>query len=572
MKKVAELYKKHEEIINYLIVGVLTTVVSVGVKWGLLFTVLSASNPTQLQIAIIISWICAVLFAYVTNRIFVFKSKNKNILKEMVGFFGSRVLTLLIEAFIMWFFITFLKLDTNMWVLIWTMVTQVIVTVLNYVFSKLLVFNKQKNKVETPLILKKLFMGIGLMCGTILLGFVLMLITYAIPSGRVIKNIEQSIDCFPAETHYPQIIPDYSSTQLDNYTDALILNELYYTNSNQTVVTKALRVYSRLTETSPVKSLHRSVNHTNHVKPMAYERYWHGNLFVIKILMLFMDYRAIRFLNMFAITLLLYFICKWMKKRKIDKFIIPFLLSILFINPLVISLSFQFCAVFYMMLISVLCMLKYKEKFDSKNLYPYYFLFVGMVTSFFDFLTYPLVTLGTLLAFYVVLYNKKQGVKEYIIDIIKKIIFYSLLWGIGYGIMWSSKWVISSVILHENLIKDAIVQILHRTETVEYTRLGAIEANIKVFNRPAYYYLILMIVLYNIIRFIRIRNSINWNRIVTIIPYIIIAIMPFCWYYVLSNHSSMHYWFTYRSLILCIMSGLFFIEELFENKKIEVEK
>ena len=86
---------------NYLIVGVLTTVVSLGSKWALLFTILDASNAFQLQVSIIISWICAVLFAYFANRIFVFNSKSKKILKEIVSFFGGRVATLLMEMVMM---------------------------------------------------------------------------------------------------------------------------------------------------------------------------------------------------------------------------------------------------------------------------------------------------------------------------------------------------------------------------------------------------------------------------------------------------------------------------------------
>lgn len=138
------LYKKYEEIVNYLIVGGLTTVVSLVTKWGLLFTVLDAKSAFQLQVAVIISWIAAVTFAYITNRIFVFKSKSKNIIKEIISFFGARVLTLAMEMVIMWFFVTLLKLNSDTWVLVWTMVVQVLVTIFNYVFSKLFVFKKGK--------------------------------------------------------------------------------------------------------------------------------------------------------------------------------------------------------------------------------------------------------------------------------------------------------------------------------------------------------------------------------------------------------------------------------------------
>ena len=137
------LYHKYKEIFNYLVVGCLTTAVSLGTKWGLLFTVLDADDAFELQVSIIVSWICAVLFAYVANRIFVFNSKNKNILKEMFSFFGARILTLVMEMVIMWFFITLLRLNSDTWVVIWTFVTQVLIMVFNYIFSKLFVFKKK---------------------------------------------------------------------------------------------------------------------------------------------------------------------------------------------------------------------------------------------------------------------------------------------------------------------------------------------------------------------------------------------------------------------------------------------
>ena len=70
MDKIKELYLKYKEIINYLIVGVLTTVVSLTVYYGLVLTILNPKNPIQLQAANIASWICAVAFAYWANRKF----------------------------------------------------------------------------------------------------------------------------------------------------------------------------------------------------------------------------------------------------------------------------------------------------------------------------------------------------------------------------------------------------------------------------------------------------------------------------------------------------------------------
>lgn len=144
MKKVLSLYKKYEEQINYLVVGGLTTIVGVGSKLLLLVTILDQTNGFELQIAEIISWFLAVSFAYITNRMFVFHSKVKGRkqVKEILNFFKGRIATQLIQMFIMWLFVTILKLNTNMWVIIFTLVCQVMQIILNYVISKLLVFKK----------------------------------------------------------------------------------------------------------------------------------------------------------------------------------------------------------------------------------------------------------------------------------------------------------------------------------------------------------------------------------------------------------------------------------------------
>ncbi len=139
LRKIKSLYFKYEEIINYLIIGVLTTVVSLGSYFIFTHTFLD-SSALGIQIANVLSWICAVSFAYITNRKFVFKSKNMNIVKEIINFFGSRVFSLLAEMLAMFIMATILGIDD----LISKIVCQIIVTVLNYILSKLFVFKKEK--------------------------------------------------------------------------------------------------------------------------------------------------------------------------------------------------------------------------------------------------------------------------------------------------------------------------------------------------------------------------------------------------------------------------------------------
>lgn len=136
------IYLKYKELINYLIFGILTTIVSLVTYYLLVFTILDPSNPIQLQIANIISWITCVSFAYITNRIYVFESKNKSILKEAIKFYSSRILSLIIDMGLMLLFVTILSINDK----ISKLIVQIVIIILNYILSKLLVFKNKEKK------------------------------------------------------------------------------------------------------------------------------------------------------------------------------------------------------------------------------------------------------------------------------------------------------------------------------------------------------------------------------------------------------------------------------------------
>ena len=131
-----KLYKKYKEIIHYIIVGGLTTLVSLAAYYLCVLTILDPTDAIQLQGANMISWIAAVLFAYIANREFVFESKNQNIADEVGAFVLSRVSTLLMDMGIMFLMVTILQMDDK----IVKLFVQVVVVVANYMFSKLFVF------------------------------------------------------------------------------------------------------------------------------------------------------------------------------------------------------------------------------------------------------------------------------------------------------------------------------------------------------------------------------------------------------------------------------------------------
>ena len=136
---IKNIYLKYKKIINYLVFGFLTTIVNLLTYYLLVLTILNPNQPKELQIANIISWIISVTFAYITNRIYVFKSKNQKT-KELLKFYTSRLITLFLDIILMYILVTKLHLNDK----IIKLIISIIIIILNYIISKLLVFKKTK--------------------------------------------------------------------------------------------------------------------------------------------------------------------------------------------------------------------------------------------------------------------------------------------------------------------------------------------------------------------------------------------------------------------------------------------
>ncbi len=136
INKITKLYLKYKEIILYIIVGALTTFISI---FSYLLFRLVIDNY---KINTILSWIIAVSFAYIANRKIVFLSKKTNIFKEFVTFIYFRILSLILEFLCMYLLVEFIIIDDR----ISKILVQFIILTTNYIFSKLFIFKKTKVK------------------------------------------------------------------------------------------------------------------------------------------------------------------------------------------------------------------------------------------------------------------------------------------------------------------------------------------------------------------------------------------------------------------------------------------
>ena len=154
---IKRLFEKYKEIISYVFFGVLATIVSL-----VSFKVFDLILGEHLYLlSNVISWLVTVIFAYFTNKLWVFESKSWKadvVIKELIGFFGARIFSLVVESAGLWLLVDIMHMSKIDWNIlgfelngnmIAKIIMQVVVVILNYVFSKLVIFrHKNKNSSE----------------------------------------------------------------------------------------------------------------------------------------------------------------------------------------------------------------------------------------------------------------------------------------------------------------------------------------------------------------------------------------------------------------------------------------
>ena len=145
----------NREMIMYLFVGGLTTAVAIGtfwlfnrlfsaIGWEGVFGLFRKGHDYAYIDANVLSWICAVIFGFVANKLYVFNSmslEKATVIRELTGFIGARLATLLIDTGMMFLFVSIMLMNE----MIAKLIVQVVVVVLNYIFSKLFIFKKDGN-------------------------------------------------------------------------------------------------------------------------------------------------------------------------------------------------------------------------------------------------------------------------------------------------------------------------------------------------------------------------------------------------------------------------------------------
>lgn len=200
---------------------------------------------------------------------------------------------------------------------------------------------------------------------TIILCICLSIGAQCFPMDIIKNNLKESGASFSEKSSYPEIIRHYKSGQLDDYTDALILNIAGY-DGDESVLIRAMANYRTIIGSDPCADLKNFQEKNRGITVKEYTRYWFGSLFFIKLMLLFFDYSDMQMWNqMIQISLLVYMFYLFVK-QKIEKYCVPLLSSVFLLMPIIIPLSLQFSSVYYITLITMILIIRSSETFIEK--------------------------------------------------------------------------------------------------------------------------------------------------------------------------------------------------------------
>ncbi len=395
----------------------------------------------------------------------------------------------------------------------------------------------EKNSIIYRMMIYALMLAAGTVAGTLLL-----LVVYLLPVSPMKANLKYSMIAISADSDSTgELIFGDRSSFAGAFTNELMLLEAV-SESDHSLFEKAMGAYRPVYGDDlwyPDRALVAVLGGDEEYPAQEedYARYWHGYLVFLKPMLLLMSYEEIKLFNTMALTSLFILTLLSLIKKGYRYGAAGFACMWFLMMPSAIALGLQLTPCAYIMFITMLVLLNTpREK-------SFFVMFgCGMAAAFFDFLTFPLVTLTVPLAF--LLSDEESDLK----NTIRRCIGGSFAWASGYILFWGMKWVIGSLALGNNLFADAFDTVSKRTSAGDVSRIGlfvqALYKNLYCWKAVPYIILVVGLVVFWTVRAFREKNFTAVGCLVIVVS----AVFPLLWIFFAVNHSYEHATYTYRIL------------------------
>lgn len=295
----------------------------------------------------------------------------------------------------------------------------------------------------------------------------------------------------------------------------------------------------------------------------GYSRYWHGYLTWLRPMLVLYTQGQLRYIYMMVFfmlfCMLLVSMALHIRRRAGIPAAVALSIALSACYLTIIPTCMQYTHVFLIAFIACIVLLRCYER--VRNHLPLLFMVVGMLTSFIDFLTAPLLTLGIPLLMCLFIENHNVDAFSWKAQC-RRIFVCSALWAIGYVGCWACKWILSTIVLGPGEMGVAAGKIADWTsEMGAESRWVAFDKNIRYYFREQglrVYVVFAIPLAILLIRLIRCHNPL-WRRGLVYLP---VCIYPYLWYLVVNGHSHYHPFFSHRIQAITAFGVLLFLIDL----------
>lgn len=387
---------------------------------------------------------------------------------------------------------------------------------------------------------------------TAIICIVLLIVTALIPKELVKSNmVKSSEEMYDISYIYFFNNQKNRAFLIHNYPDPITFNLTYSLDSKKPFTSSILTKYYASKKFGEKVNV-REKAYFDYKPNKEYYRYWHGNMFLVKALMLVFDYKNILiFLSVILIAFALLITYNLYRKNRLLALL--FLISNLVCHVYVTFYCLEYIYMFLLSYIMSLIAFKLIDKDESKIIC--FFIIGGVLANFFDFLTTE--TLVFTLPFFIIFYfGRNKSFKDSLKFFLKSLIAFLL----GYSLMWILKWLILIIIykqLPNDFLNTHIEERGFSLVAVKKEPFKSIYDNLKLIVPFCYLnnnLAILIIICYICyVIWLIIRKKIDSKGIILLL----ISIIPMLRYFVLYKHSIDHTFFTYRALLPSIMIWIY---------------
>ncbi len=391
-----------------------------------------------------------------------------------------------------------------------------------------------------------------------ILGWILFSLSYLLPVSNIIQNLNQSIDEISTE-RFANIWMEGAEARNDDWSEGMIISMAVKSADKSDIFIAPLNLCGiSVGDLGPTESVAAYVSDPSiDYKISSNNRYWNGLVMILKLELSFFNLTEVRLLNMLIQLILLGIIFYMMGKQNMKDEMIPFLFMIMVMNPATLSMSLKLIPEYIIMLAGCIFILSRPDAyFKNSEKAVITFSVIGSLTSFFNMLSFPLITFGIPVMFYIWKTKRITRVK------IKTVLAIAVSWCMGYLVCWFCKWIACTLFTDENLIANALAR-AERYHNIDEDYLATALRNLTVYNRKIYIFVFLLSIAWFLLKALLSKSIKIKESLPELVVYCGLIILPYIFFAAVGpGYAYIHHYMAYRNLsfsfasIICIFMAV----------------